>query len=135
LSVTVRVFVSYRRQGSQHAAGRLGKRLDERFRLLMHVDRIRPDADFTAVTRAAVDQTDVLPALGGQRDDSAWNREIKASLGLGDQLRAALVIPAGCLTNLLLHELTLRLKVRRRYTVTIRDLRLVSRHVGSWLIR
>jgi hypothetical protein len=132
LSVTVRAFVSYRRQDSQHAAGWLGERLDERFTSSMDVDRSRPDADFTAVARAAVDQTAVLPATGGQRDDSAWYREITASLGLGDQLCAALVIPAGCSTNPLLHELTSRLNVLRRCTVTMCDPRPLSRHVGLW---
>jgi hypothetical protein len=42
--VTVRVFVSYRRADSRHAAGRLGERLDEHFTLFMDVDRIRPGA-------------------------------------------------------------------------------------------
>ena len=119
--MTIRAFAGYRRQASQHAAGWLGERLDERFTSSMDVDRSRLDPDFTAVARAAVDQTAVLPATGGQRDDSAWYREIRASLGLGDQLRTALVTPAGCLTNLLRHELTLRLNVLRRCTVTMHN--------------
>ena len=38
--MTVRLFVSYRRDDSKHAAGRLGERLDERFTLFMDVDQI-----------------------------------------------------------------------------------------------
>ncbi len=40
--MTSRVFVSYRRDHSKHAAGGLAERLDERFTLFMDVDRIRP---------------------------------------------------------------------------------------------
>jgi tetratricopeptide (TPR) repeat protein len=65
--VTVRVFVSYRRADSKHAAGRLGERLDERFTLFMDVDRIRPGADFTTVVRDAVNQADVLLAVIGSQ--------------------------------------------------------------------
>jgi tetratricopeptide (TPR) repeat protein len=65
--VTVRVFVSYRRADSRHAAGRLGERLDEHFTLFMDVDRIRPGADFTTVVREAVNQTDVLLAVIGSQ--------------------------------------------------------------------
>lgn len=59
------VFVSYRRDDSKHAAGRLGERLDEHFTLFMDVDSIRPGTDFTAVVREAVDRADVLLALIG----------------------------------------------------------------------
>ena len=59
------VFVSYRRDDSKHAAGRLGERLHERFRLFMDIDSIRPGADFTAVVRNAVDQADVVLAVIG----------------------------------------------------------------------
>ena len=45
------VFVSYRRDDSKHAAGRLGERLHERFRLFMDIDNSRPGTDFTAVVR------------------------------------------------------------------------------------
>ena len=65
--MTARVFVSYRRDDSKHAAGRLVERLDERFTLFMDVDRIRPGADFTKVVREAVDQTDVLLAVIGSQ--------------------------------------------------------------------
>ena len=63
--MTIQVFVSYRRGDSPHAAGRLVDRLNEHFTLFMDVDRIRAGADFTAVVREAVDQTDVLVAVIG----------------------------------------------------------------------
>jgi len=59
------VFVSYRRDDSKHAAGRLGERLHERFRLFMDIDNIRPGTDFTAVVREAVDEADVVLAVIG----------------------------------------------------------------------
>jgi tetratricopeptide (TPR) repeat protein len=65
--VTVKVFVSYRRADSGHAAGRLGERLDERFTLFMDVDRIRPGSDFTTAVREAVNQADVLVAVIGSQ--------------------------------------------------------------------
>jgi DNA-binding CsgD family transcriptional regulator len=43
-------------------------------------------------------------ATGGHRVDSARYREIMAPLGLGDELRAALVTPAGCWGYLCLHR-------------------------------
>ena len=43
-------------------------------------------------------------ATGGQRAESARYREIMAPLGLGDELRAALVTPAGCWGYLCLHR-------------------------------
>ena len=57
------VFVSYRRDDSKHAAGRLGERLGERFQLFMDIDSIRPGTDFTAVVRDAVDRADVVLAV------------------------------------------------------------------------
>ena len=68
--MTVRVFVSYRREDSKHAAGRLGERLDERFTLFMDVDQIQGGAVFPAVVRKAVDEADVLLAVIG----SQWLR-------------------------------------------------------------
>jgi hypothetical protein len=65
--VTRRVFVSYRRDDSKHAAGRLAERLDERFTLFMDVARIRPGSDFTTAIREAVDQADVLLAVIGSQ--------------------------------------------------------------------
>jgi DNA-binding CsgD family transcriptional regulator len=43
-------------------------------------------------------------ATSGQRSSSARYREIMAPLGLGDELRAALVTPAGCWGYLCLHR-------------------------------
>ena len=60
------VFVSYRRDDSKHAAGRLGERLGERFKLFMDIDSIRPGTDFTAVVRDAVDRADVVLAVIGK---------------------------------------------------------------------
>lgn len=60
------VFVSYRRDDSKHAAGRLGERLGERFQLFMDIDSIRPGTDFTAVVRDAVDRADVVLAVIGK---------------------------------------------------------------------
>ena len=65
--VTRRVFVSYRRDDSKHAAGRLAERLDERFTLLRDVARIRPGSDFTTAIREAVDDADVLLAVIGSQ--------------------------------------------------------------------
>ncbi len=64
-SLVTSVFVSYRRDDAKHAAGRLGERLDERFRLFMDIDNIPAGADFTAVVRDAVDRADVLVAVIG----------------------------------------------------------------------
>jgi tetratricopeptide (TPR) repeat protein len=101
--VTVRVFVSYRRDDSKHAAGRLGERLDERFKLFMDVDQIQGGAVFPAVVRKAVDEADVLLAVigsewltltaasGGRRIDQAGDwvaEEIGSAL-----LRGTPVIP------------------------------------------
>jgi hypothetical protein len=131
----MRVFSSYHRQDGHQAAGWSRDWLGERFILMMDVDRIQPDLDVTAGACVEVNQTDVLPATGGQHDVYARFGEIVASLGLDDELCAILVAPAGCLTNPLLHEITLRLGVRRRCTVILRDSRLLSRHVRSWLNR
>ena len=40
--MTAAVFVSYRRDDSKHAAGRLAERLNERFTLFMDVERPSP---------------------------------------------------------------------------------------------
>ncbi|HRK48344.1 MAG TPA: TIR domain-containing protein, partial [Nocardioides sp.] len=58
--------MSYRRDDSKHAAGRLGERLGERFQLFMDIDSIRPGTDFTAVVRDAVDRADVVLAVIGK---------------------------------------------------------------------
>jgi hypothetical protein len=61
----VTVFLSYRRDDTKHAAGRLAERLDQRFELFMDVDDIGPGRDFTTVLRDAVDHADVVLALIG----------------------------------------------------------------------
>jgi tetratricopeptide (TPR) repeat protein len=65
--VTVRVFVSYRRDDSKHAAGRLEERLNERFKLFMDVDQIQGGALFPAVVRKALNEADVLLAVIGSQ--------------------------------------------------------------------
>ncbi len=65
---TARVFLSYRRDDSKHAAARIAERLDERFQLFMDVDAIQPGMDFTAVMASAVGESDVLVAVIG----SGW---------------------------------------------------------------
>jgi hypothetical protein len=104
--VTVRVFVSYRRDDSKHAAGRLGERLDERFKLFMDVDQIQGGAVFPAVVRKAVDEADVLLAVigsewltltaasGGRRIDQAGDwvaEEIGSALRRGTPVIPVLV--------------------------------------------
>jgi tetratricopeptide (TPR) repeat protein len=104
--VTVRVFVSYRRDDSKHAAGRLSERLDERFKLFMDVDQIQGGAVFPAVVRKAVDEADVLLAVigsewltltaasGGRRIDQAGDwvaEEIGSALRRGTPVIPVLV--------------------------------------------
>lgn len=104
--MTVRVFVSYRRDDSKHAAGRLGERLDERFKLFMDVDQIQGGAVFPAVVRKAVDEADVLLAVigsewltltaasGGRRIDQAGDwvaEEIGSALRRGTPVIPVLV--------------------------------------------
>lgn len=63
------IFVSYRREDSRHAAGRLVDRLVAalgRDRLFMDVDSIEPGADFAKVLDEQVANCDVLLALIGQ---------------------------------------------------------------------
>jgi hypothetical protein len=61
----VRIFLSYRREDSKHAAARLAERLDERFELFMDIDAIQPGMDFTAVVASAVGESDVFVAVIG----------------------------------------------------------------------
>ena len=65
--MTIGVFVSYRRDDSKHAAGRLEERLNERFKLFMDVDQIQGGALFPAAVRKAVDEADVLLAVIGSQ--------------------------------------------------------------------
>ena len=100
------MFVSYRRDDSKHAAGRLSERLDERFKLFMDVDQIQGGAVFPAVVRNAVDEADVLLAVigsewltltaasGGRRIDQAGDwvaEEIGSALRRGTPVIPVLV--------------------------------------------
>lgn len=69
---TTRVFVSYRREDTRYAAGRLGDRLNERFgHVFMDIDDIDPGVDFTDAIRRAVGECDILLALIGDKWTSA----------------------------------------------------------------
>jgi hypothetical protein len=62
------VFVSYRRAGTGHIAGRIADRLIDRFgedRVFMDVDSIEPGLDFREVIAQAVDRCEVLLAVIG----------------------------------------------------------------------
>ncbi|HEY4626004.1 MAG TPA: TIR domain-containing protein, partial [Blastococcus sp.] len=64
------IFLSYRRQETEHVAGRLADRLALRFgaeRVFMDVDSIAPGTDFTKAITAAVSRCDVLLALIGRQ--------------------------------------------------------------------
>ncbi|HKX14780.1 MAG TPA: toll/interleukin-1 receptor domain-containing protein [Propionibacteriaceae bacterium] len=62
------IFVSYRRQETNHLAGRLYDRLADRFgedRVFMDVDSIEPGVDFSDAIQQAIGSSDVLLALIG----------------------------------------------------------------------
>ena len=64
------VFISYRRDDSQHAAGRVHDRLSGEFGqdlLLMDVDAIPLGSNFSKILRAEVAKCDVLLAVIGER--------------------------------------------------------------------
>jgi hypothetical protein len=64
------VFLSYRREDTKHAAGRLADRIAERFtssRVFMDVDSIPLGVDFSRATQEAISRCDVLLALIGPR--------------------------------------------------------------------
>ena len=62
----VRVFLSYRRDDTQHLTGRVADRLQQRFgEVFMDSDTIQPGADFTDAIRQAVARCDVLLAIIG----------------------------------------------------------------------
>jgi hypothetical protein len=62
-------------------------------------------------------------ATHGDRADSARYRDIMAPVGLGDELRAALVTPSGCWGYLCLH------RADSPYGFTAAEVRLISRLV------
>ncbi|MFE2728278.1 LuxR C-terminal-related transcriptional regulator [Kitasatospora sp. NPDC059327] len=59
---------------------------------------------FTALARGPDTVTSLDRATGGRRSDSARYREIMAGLGLGDELRAALIAGQDCWGVLCLHR-------------------------------
>ena len=63
--VRPRVFVSYRRKDTRHAAGRLDDLLSQDFDLFMDVEDIAPGTDFTQALLRAVDASQVMLALIG----------------------------------------------------------------------
>src|SRR5690349_18579701 len=106
--LAVNVFVSYRRQDTNHLAGRLYDRLVDRFgpsHVFMDVDSIAPGSDFQEAISRAVAATDVLLALigpewvtaqraGGRRLDDPEDlvrSEIQAALDHGVRLIPVLV--------------------------------------------
>jgi hypothetical protein len=77
--VRPRVFVSYRRSDTRHAAGRLADMLGQDFDLFMDVEDIVPGTDFTQALRRAVDASQVMLALIGpdwatERNESGQRR-------------------------------------------------------------
>lgn len=62
-----KVFLSYRRADTQHAAGRAADKLADRFELFMDIDTIPPGVDFTDYLKRAVGGCDVLLAFIGDR--------------------------------------------------------------------
>jgi outer membrane protein assembly factor BamB len=65
-----RIFLSYRREETEHLAGRLADRLVERFgesQVFMDVDSIPPGVDFAEAIQRAVSGCDVLLALIGRQ--------------------------------------------------------------------
>jgi hypothetical protein len=62
------IFISYRREDSRHAAGRLVDRLGQTFgrdQMFIDVDAIEPGLDFVQVLGEKIDSCDVLLALIG----------------------------------------------------------------------
>jgi hypothetical protein len=92
------IFVSYRRQETQHVAGRLADRLTLTFgapRVFMDVDSIAPGADFTRAITEAVSRCDVLIALIGRQWKNVVNSDGERRLDDPDdfvvqEIRAAL---------------------------------------------
>ena len=95
---TSRVCLSYRREETKHAAGRLADRIAERFtssQVFVDVDSIPPGVDFSEVTQEAISRCDVLLALVGPRWTTLENAEGRRRLDDPEdfvvlELRAAL---------------------------------------------
>jgi hypothetical protein len=88
------VFVSYRREGTAHIAGRIADRLTDRFgedQVFMDVESIEPGLDFRDVITDAIDRCDILLAVIGPGwptarladPDDLVRIELEAALGRG----------------------------------------------------
>jgi len=66
-----KVFLSYRRSDTSHAAGRAADKLADRYELFMDIDTIPPGVDFADYLRRAVGGCDVLVAFVGENWTSA----------------------------------------------------------------
>jgi outer membrane protein assembly factor BamB len=92
------IFMSYRRDDTEHAAGRLADRIATEFpqtQLFIDVDSIRPGLDFVAAIERAVSQCDVFLALIGPRWSTVVDHEGRRRLDDPEdfvvlELRAAL---------------------------------------------
>lgn len=78
-----KVFLSYRRDDTNYIAGRIGKRLADRFgksHVFMDIDTIRPGMDFRHAIHEAVSQCDAFLAIMGpgwtDARDEAGNRRL-----------------------------------------------------------
>src|SRR5262249_5249834 len=79
------IFISYRRDDSRHAAGRLVDRLAQIFprgQLFMDVDAIEPGLDFAKVIDAKLEACDVVLAVIGP--NWATSRDESGGLRLAD---------------------------------------------------
>ncbi|MEV6213356.1 toll/interleukin-1 receptor domain-containing protein [Nocardia sp. NPDC051833] len=91
------VFLSYRREDTQHVAGRLFDRLTDRFgddRVFMDIDSIEPGVDFTEVVADAIGRCTVLLALIGQRWATVTNTQGQRRLDTPGDLVAAEIAAA-----------------------------------------
>ncbi len=83
ISARGRIFVSYRREDTQHVAGRLADRVAERFgaaAVFMDVDAIEPGVDFVDAVERAIQGCDAFLALIGREwltaTDKRGNRRL-----------------------------------------------------------
>ena len=63
----LKVFISYRRADTQHVAGRLGDRIDERFTLFMDIDNIPLGVDYRVHIRGELLKSEILIVVIGPR--------------------------------------------------------------------
>src|SRR5262245_21679622 len=61
-----KIFISYRRDDTQHVAGRLSDRLQQHFDVFMDVESMDPGVDVDTAIDTAVSGTDVLLVLIGR---------------------------------------------------------------------